>query len=231
LILLCAAPLKGAARFPTGLAAAPPWCGLQPGAACWGTAMSQWLQLAVNAFFRTLEIVMVVCLVVMLIMVFGNVVLRIGFNTGIDLSEEVPRFAFVWMTFLGGIVGLHRRNHLGVDMVVHALPVLGRKICWGISQAVMLICSLFIFYGTWLQHDIIAGNSSPVGQISTLWVYGVSYLTGGAIAVICTINLVRLFMGRVEEYELIEVHEEGLDEGIETERDIKTQLAGDGAQR
>jgi hypothetical protein len=38
-------------------------------------------------------------------------------------------------------------------------------------------------------------------------------------------------MGRVEEYELIEVHEEGLDEGIETERDIRTQLAGDGAQR
>ena len=59
---------------------------------------------------RLLEIVMVVCMVVMLVMVFGNVVLRLFFNTGIDLSEEMPRFAFVWMTFLGGIVGLHRRS-------------------------------------------------------------------------------------------------------------------------
>ncbi len=42
----------------------------------------------------------------------------------------------------------------------------------------MLVCSLYIVYGTWLQHDIIAGNSSPVAQISMLWVYGVSYLTG-----------------------------------------------------
>ncbi len=148
----------------------------------------------------------------MLVMVFGNVMLRIFFNTGIDLSEEMPRFAFVWMTFLGAIVGLHKRAHLGVDMVVQALPVLGRKICWAISQAIMLVCSLYIFYGTWLQHDIIAGNASPVAQISTLWVYGVSYVTGAAIAIICAANLVRLFLGMVEDDELIEVHEEGLSE-------------------
>ena len=193
--------------------------------------MGRLVQMAVGAYFRALEIVMVVCLVVMLIMVFGNVILRIFFNTGIDLSEEVPRFAFVWMTFLGGIIGLHRRNHLGVDMVVHALPVFGRKVCWGISQAVMLLCSLFIFYGTYLQHDILAGNASPVGQFSMIYVYGVSYLTGASIAIICAINLVRLFMGRVGEDELIEVHEEGLDEGLETERDMKAQLSNEGAHR
>jgi len=193
--------------------------------------MGRLVQMAVGAYFRTLEIVMVVCMVVMLIMVFGNVILRIFFNTGIDLSEEVPRFAFVWMTFLGGIIGLHRRSHLGVDMVVHALPVFGRKVCWGISQAIMLLCSLFIFYGTYLQHDILAGNASPVGQFSMIYVYGVSYLTGASIAIICAINLVRLFMGRVGEDELIEVHEEGLSEGLETERDMKAQLSNEGILR
>jgi TRAP-type C4-dicarboxylate transport system permease small subunit len=193
--------------------------------------MNRFLEMAVEGFFKILEVVMVLCMIVMLVMVFGNVVLRLFFNTGIDLSEEVPRFAFVWMTFLGGIVGLHRRRHLGVDMVVHALPVFGRKVCWAISQVIMLICSLFIFYGTWLQHDIIAGNSSPVGQISTLWVYGVSYLTGAAIAIICAANLVRLALGRVGDDELIEVHEEGLEEGMETEREMNAQLANEGAKR
>jgi TRAP-type C4-dicarboxylate transport system permease small subunit len=193
--------------------------------------MGRLVQMAVGAYFRSLEIVMVVCMVVMLIMVFGNVILRIFFNTGIDLSEEVPRFAFVWMTFLGGIIGLHRRSHLGVDMVVHALPVFGRKVCWGISQAIMLLCSLFIFYGTYLQHDILAGNASPVGQFSMIYVYGVSYLTGASIAIICAINLIRLFMGRVSEDELIEVHEEGLSEGLETERDMKVQLSNEGVHR
>jgi TRAP-type transport system small permease protein len=192
--------------------------------------MSGILKKAVDAFYWALEVVMVLCMAVMLVMVFGNVMLRIFLNTGIDISEEMPRYAFVWMTFLGGIVGLHRRAHLGVDMVVQALPLLGRKICWGISQAIMLVCSLYIFYGTWLQHDIIYNNSSPVAQISMLWVYGVSYLTGAAITIICAANLVRLFLGQVDDSELIEVQEEGMSESAEVERELGEQAAHNGAK-
>ena len=187
--------------------------------------MGNTLKAVVDALIRALEVVMVVCMVVMLIMVFGNVVLRLFFNTGIDLSEEIPRFAFVWMTFLGAIVGMHRRAHLGVDIVVQALPVLGRKACWGISQAIMLVCCLYIVYGTWLQHDIIAGNASPVAQLSMLWVFGVSYLTGAAIALMCASNLLRLFAGKVTETELIDVHEEGMTEALEAEHEIEAQTA------
>jgi len=174
---------------------------------------------------RVLEILMVLCLALMLVMVFGNVILRLFFNTGLDLSEEIPRFAFVWMTFLGAIVGVRRRAHLGVDILVQALPVLGRKVCWGLSQFVILVCCVYIVYGTWLQHDIIAGNASPVAQISMLWVFGVSYLTGSAIGLICVVNLVRLAAGQVPDNELIEVHEEGMSEALEAEREMAEQSA------
>lgn len=179
--------------------------------------MAKALKLVADTFTRALEVMMVLCLLVMLVMVFGNVVLRLVFNTGIDLSEEMPRYAFVWMTFLGAIVGMRRRAHLGVDMLVRALPVLGRRVCWGISQAIMLVCCLYIVYGTYLQHDIITGNSSPVAQISMLWVFGVSYITGTAIAIICVSNLIRLFAGTVPDNELIDVHEEGMTEALEAE--------------
>jgi TRAP-type transport system small permease protein len=167
----------------------------------------------------------VLCMLVMLVMVFGNVVLRLCFNTGIDLSEEIPRYAFVWMTFLGAIVGMRRRAHLGVDMLVQALPVFGRKVCWGISQAIMLVCCIYIVYGTWLQHDIIKGNSSPVAQISMLWVLGVSYITGTAIGLICLSNLLRLLAGQVLENELIDVNEEGMADAIEAEHEMAAQQA------
>ena len=192
--------------------------------------MAKPLKALADALTRGLEIVMVLCMVVMLAMVFGNVLLRLFFNSGIDLSEEIPRYAFVWMTFLGAIVGMRRRAHLGVDMLVRALPALGRRICWGISQAVMLVCCGYIVYGTWLQHDIIAGTSSPVAQISTLWVFGVSYLTGGAIGLICLSNLVRLAAGKVEESELIDVHEEGMGEATEAEREMVEQQARSGVR-
>lgn len=185
--------------------------------------MGNLLKAIADAFTRALEVMMVLCLAVMLVMVFGNVVLRLFFNTGIDLSEEIPRFAFVWMTFLGAIVGMRKRAHLGVDILVMALPVLGRKICWAISQTVMLVCCVYIVYGTWLQHEIIEGNASPVAQLSMLWVFGVSYLTGTAIAIICTSNLIRRFFGKVSDDELIDVHEEGMSDAIEVEKEITLQ--------
>jgi TRAP-type C4-dicarboxylate transport system permease small subunit len=187
--------------------------------------MGKLLKTLADALTRMLEVVMVICLVVMLVMVFGNVILRLFFNTGIDLSEEIPRFAFVWMTFLGAVVGMRRRAHLGVDMLVQVLPAMGRRVCWGISQAVMLVCCIYIAYGTWLQHDIIAGNASPVAQLSMLWVFGVSYITGIAIAIICASNLLRLLAGKVSDDELIDVHEEGMSEALEAEHEMAEQTA------
>ncbi|MEO5883317.1 MAG: TRAP transporter small permease subunit, partial [Caldimonas sp.] len=45
-------------------------------------------------------------LATMVVLVFGNVVLRYGFNSGITASEELSRFLFVWLTFMGAVVGL-----------------------------------------------------------------------------------------------------------------------------
>ena len=174
--------------------------------------MKQLLQSAIKGFDRLLEVTLVVCMVVMFIFVFINVMMRLLMNSGIDISEELPRFAFVWMCFIGGVVGMRRHSHLGVDMVVAALPLFGRKVCWGISQAIMAVCSAYILYGTWLQHEIIEQNASAVMQVSMLYVYGISYLAGAAIIVICLANLVRLVLGLVEESELIDVLEEGMEE-------------------
>ena len=188
--------------------------------------MKSGLKTMIDGFYRLLDIVMVMCLFVMLVLVFTNVVLRLGFNTGIDLAEELPRFAFVWLAFIGGVVGMHRRSHLGVDMLVAALPVFGRKVCYAISQVVMAVCSLYILYGTWLQHDVLVGNASAVMQLSMIWVYGISYLTGAVIAVICLSNLIRLALGQVEDDELIEVQEEGMAEAAEAEVEIEEQEKG-----
>ena len=192
--------------------------------------MKQLVNSLLKGFDRLMEFTLVACMVVMFVLVFINVMMRLLFNSGIDLSEELPRFAFVWMCFVGAVVGMRRHSHLGVDMVVAALPLLGRKICWGISQAIMTVCSGYMLYGTYLQHDIIEKNASAVMQISMLYVYGISYLAGAAIIVICLANLVRLALGLVEEHELIDVQEEGMEEALEVEKGIEEQVKREGAK-
>ena len=192
--------------------------------------MKQLVHSLLKGFDRLLEVTLVVCMIVMFIFVFINVMLRLLMNSGIDISEELPRFAFVWMCFVGAVVGMRRHSHLGVDMVVAALPLFGRKVCWAISQAIMAVCSAYMLYGTWLQHDIIEQNASAVMQVSMLYVYGISYLAGAAIIVICLANLVRLALGQVEEHELIDVQEEGMEEAHEIEKGIEEQEQREGAK-
>ena len=81
---------------------------------------------------------MVACLALMVVMVFGNVVLRYGFNSGITVSEELSRWLFVWMTFLGALVALRTHSHLGTDSLVARLPRAGRS-GRGRSQACRLL--------------------------------------------------------------------------------------------
>lgn len=57
----------------------------------------------IDWYFRLLRFFMVGCLVVMVVLVFGNVVLRYAFNSGITVSEELSRWLFVWL-FVGAIV-------------------------------------------------------------------------------------------------------------------------------
>jgi TRAP-type C4-dicarboxylate transport system permease small subunit len=97
---------------------------------------------------RVLEVLMAAALAIMVVLVFGNVVLRYGFNSGITVSEEVSRWLFVWLTFLGAIVAMREHAHLGSDMLVSRLPVIGKKICLVVGHVLML-------YITWLLFGIV----------------------------------------------------------------------------
>ena len=67
---------------------------------------------------KALETVIVVSLALMAILVFGNVVLRYAFDSGIAVSEELAWLFFVWLIFLGAILAFaparpHRLRHPG----------------------------------------------------------------------------------------------------------------------
>ena len=112
------------------------------------------MQAIVHYFFKLLEILIVVFVVAMVVMVFGNVVLRYGFNESILISEEISRWAFVWLTFLGAVVLLRERGHMSVDLALRALPSWGERGCLILSQLLMLACSGLFFWGSWQQMEI-----------------------------------------------------------------------------
>ena len=83
-----------------------------------------------DIYCKLLDAVTAALLFVMVVLVFGNVVLRYGFNSGWSISEELSRWAFIWVVFLGSIAAMHHRGHLGSDMLISRLPRLGQKVCY-----------------------------------------------------------------------------------------------------
>jgi len=174
-------------------------------------SLQKTMDLSVHQFFKLLELLVVICMVAMVIMVFGNVVLRYAFNSGISISEEMSRYCFIWLIFIGAMVAMRDGGHLGVDTVVKHLPVIGKKVCLFLSESLMLFCNGLFFLGTWKMHDLNVSNVSVVVGISMIWIYGIGYIVATVMGVINLNVLYRLLTGQIPDDELIQVIEtEGL---------------------
>ena len=161
----------------------------------------------VDAFFKLLEFLVVACLAAMVVMVFGNVVLRYGFNSGITVSDEMSRYCFIWLTYIGAMVAMREKGHLGVDTLVLRLSLTGKKVCFFLSEALMLLCNLLFLLGTWKMHELQVTNISPVVGISMIWVYGIGYVVGVVMSLMNLQQLYLLLTGQLAESDLVMVVE------------------------
>ena len=103
----------------------------------------------IDSFCRAITALMAVALMIMVVLVFGNVVLRYGFNSSITQSEEISRWLFVWITFMGAVVALREHGHLGTDALVSRLPPMGKKVCLVLGHLTMLYVCYLVFQGAW----------------------------------------------------------------------------------
>ena len=55
-----------------------------------------------------------------------QVVLRYGFNSSIDWSEEISRLLFVWCMFLAIPLGIREGAHVGIELLVTHIPAAAR---------------------------------------------------------------------------------------------------------
>lgn len=156
---------------------------------------------------RLLEWAIAACLMVMVVMVFGNVVLRYAFNSGIAVSEELSRWFFVWMTFLGALVALKEHGHLGTDMLVSRLPRAGKVVCLALSQLLMLAVTVMLLKGSWEQAKINLDVEAPVTGAPMAVLYGAGVVFAVPAILMLLAQLWQTFRGKLRDDELVMVQE------------------------
>jgi TRAP-type C4-dicarboxylate transport system permease small subunit len=164
----------------------------------------------VDGYFRLLRFFIAVCLAIMVLLVFGNVVLRYAFNSGITVSEELSRWLFVWLTFVGAVVALRNHAHIGMDSIVRRLPGWGKKACFVASNVLMLYCVYLFFRGSWSQTIINLDNEAPAtGLSSGYFYYSVGVFFCMTAAALLLHDLWHAVSGRLVERDMIQVRESG----------------------
>jgi TRAP-type C4-dicarboxylate transport system permease small subunit len=160
-----------------------------------------------GGYCRCLSWLMALGLALMVVLVFANVVLRYGFSSGVTMSEELSRWLFVWMTFLGAVVAMREGTHLGSDTLVSRLPLAGKKVFFVIAHLLMLFVCWLLFKGSYEQTLINLTSTSAVMEVSMGIFYACGVLTAVSIALILMHRLWRLISGQLTESELIGVRE------------------------
>ena len=89
------------------------------------------------------------CLGLMTLITFANVIARYVFNDNILWALEVTVFLFAWLVLMGTSYAVKHHIHIGVDVVINAVSPSKRKILALISITACLAYAVLLLIGSW----------------------------------------------------------------------------------
>lgn len=144
----------------------------------------------------------------MVLFVFLNVVLRMLFNSGLTWSEELARYLFVSVTYIGAISAMRSNSHMTVDILISRVKAPLQMVFYLISQGLIAALMLILVHGSYkmiLQNT--ASRTAALG-IPYALLYALGILTGAAICILALANMIYAITHPSEISEIVTVSTE-----------------------
>src|SRR5699024_6716205 len=104
------------------------------------------------------------------VVIFLQVVMRYVFGNSLTWSEEIARYAFIWMIYVGVSYGVKTKKHLGVDAFSMLFKRKGQIIISIIANVFFLVFAIVMaYYG--LDIVLRVTRESAALQLPLGWVY------------------------------------------------------------
>lgn len=115
---------------------------------------------------RTTQAILVFLVAALVAIVFGQIVMRYATTDVPPWTEEVARYLFAWIVFIGTAVAYRQKTHVVIDILVSRMPPAVQR---GAQLAILIATALFL--SVILYHGILnlldeINDFSPVMQIS-----------------------------------------------------------------
>jgi TRAP-type C4-dicarboxylate transport system permease small subunit len=129
-----------------------------------------------NAFA---EFVLWLLVALMIIATFVQVVFRYGLDSSLSWSEELARYLFVWIIFIGTSVATRRKKHIFVEVFVALMPRALRVWVDLLSIAASVVFFSVFAYVGWLLMLNAWQQYSTALDIRIAWVYAAAPIGAG----------------------------------------------------
>lgn len=104
----------------------------------------------ISGLHKLEEYSLILCLAVMGIVLFVQIVMRTFFSAPLKWAEELARYLQIWITFLGIGYGIRRGSHIGMTLLKDRLPPVLKALC-GLIVDVAGFLAFIVLFRTSLQ--------------------------------------------------------------------------------
>ena len=142
-------------------------------------------------FQKIEKVVACVCVSIMAILVFANVISRYVFQYSFAFSDEMSTYLFVLMSFMGTAIAARRRAHLGLSVITdHVNPkarLIIQMIMYGVSA---FFCLLIVITGVQMVISQIQLGQETATMQWPEWIYGSFVPIGGLFAMVAFLQVI-----------------------------------------
>lgn len=138
------------------------------------------------------EILLAILTTIMVTTIFMQVALRLLDNS-LSWSEELARFSFIWLVYIGISYGVKKQRHIKIDIMLQILKGKKRIILTTISNVLFLAFAIFVvIFGYSIGETLLSyGQKSPALEIPMGLVYMATPVGMGLTAIRLIQNIIR----------------------------------------
>ncbi|UOQ45067.1 TRAP transporter small permease [Halobacillus salinarum] len=143
---------------------------------------------------RLEEVLLVLFSSVMVGVIFLQVVMRVSGNS-LSWSEELGRYCFIWLVYIGISYGVKKQRHIKVEVGLLLLKEKGKLVVAMLANLLFLVfCFFVMYYGFDIASQLLSfGQKSPALHIPMGAVYMATPIGFGLSAIRLIQNLIAQF--------------------------------------
>ena len=140
-------------------------------------------------YIKTLKFISSALLFLLVLVILLGVIFRFVFQSPLSWSEELGRYFFIWIIFLGSTLGFLSKSHLGIDIIVKSIPWKFQRIVVILGLLIVLLfLGIVIYYGCILA-KMNMNQPSPAMRIPIGYAYA-ALPVGGLLMSIEVIRMI-----------------------------------------